>query len=368
MAIQASIARTVQGASAVRVQGAGADAVLTGTVPNAAAAQQAEAIARGYVGDKGGVVDNLTVLGAIQVNVRVRIAEINRSVTRQLGFNWQALGSGPGWRFGLRTGAAVGSAITPLLPLGLAPLTGATAAPNQLGAGFISGNKLWDVNGVIDALAGDQLIRILAEPNLVALSGETASFLAGGEFPIPVADYTLTGAITVQFQSFGVSLAFTPTCRHRRGRDQPCAWRPRSASSTRRTLPCGSRPAPRRPGAGAHVRWAKTTIELRDGQSFSIAGLLQNTYNNSKSPTQMPWIGDVPVLGALFRSARLPARRNRAGDHRDALTSCSRPPARPRCGRPWTASGRRPTSTGSCLAVSSLPARREVHRLMPARS
>ncbi len=103
LAIQAAVARTVQGASAVRVQGVGTDAILTGTVPNAAAAQQAEAIARGYVGDKGGVVDNLTVLGAIQVNVRVRIAEISRSVTRQLGFNWQALGSGPGWRFGLRT-------------------------------------------------------------------------------------------------------------------------------------------------------------------------------------------------------------------------------------------------------------------------
>ena len=120
-AIQATIARTVQGASGVRVQGAGTDAILTGTVPNAAAAQQAEAIARGYVGDKGGVIDNLTVLGAIQVNVRVRIAEINRSVTRQLGFNWQALGSSSTWRFGLRTGAAaISPVITPLLPLGLA--------------------------------------------------------------------------------------------------------------------------------------------------------------------------------------------------------------------------------------------------------
>ena len=192
-AIQATIARTVQGASAVRVQGAGTDAILTGTVPNATAAQQAEAIARGYVGEKGGVVDNLTVLGAIQVNVRVRIAEINRSVTRQLGFNWQALGSGNGWRFGLRTGAAVAGTDRPLLPLGLAPLSGATSAPIQLGSGFTSGNKLWDVNAIIDALAGDQLITILAEPNLTALSGETASFLAGGEFPIPIAGNSTNG-------------------------------------------------------------------------------------------------------------------------------------------------------------------------------
>ena len=196
-AIQATIARTVPGASGVRVLASGKDAILGGTVPNAAAAQQAEAIARGYVGDKAGVQDNLTVLGAIQVNVRVRIAEISRSVTRQLGFNWQALGSGPGWRFGLRTGAATAGTITPLLPLGLAPLTGSTAAANQLGAGFTSGNKLWDVNNIIDALAADQLIAILAEPNLTALSGETASFLAGGEFPIPVAGNTSNGQTTI---------------------------------------------------------------------------------------------------------------------------------------------------------------------------
>src|SRR5689334_22519029 len=210
-AIQATIARTVQGASAVRVQGGGTDAILTGTVPNAAAAQQAEAIARGYVGDKGGVVDNLNVLGAIQVNVRVRIAEINRSVTRQLGFNWQALGSSSTWRFGLRTGAAaISPVITPLLPLGIPPLSNAPTA-NQLGAGVTSGN--WDVNGIIDALAADQLITVLAEPNLTALSGETASFLAGGEFPIPIAGNTSNGqtVITVEFKTFGVSLAVVPT-------------------------------------------------------------------------------------------------------------------------------------------------------------
>ena len=105
-----NIARTVAGRlGACAFRPAGNDVILTGTVPNAVAAQQSEAIARGYVGEKAGVIDNLKVLGAIQVNVRVRIAEINRSVTRQLGFNWQALGSSNGWRFGLRTGAAVTS-------------------------------------------------------------------------------------------------------------------------------------------------------------------------------------------------------------------------------------------------------------------
>ena len=104
-AIQATIAQTVQGASNVRARGAGTDLILSGTVPNAGSAQQAEAIARGYVAEKSTVIDELTVLSGLQVNVRVRIAEIDRQITRQLGFNWQALGAANTWRFGLRTGA-----------------------------------------------------------------------------------------------------------------------------------------------------------------------------------------------------------------------------------------------------------------------
>ena len=299
-AIQATIARTVQAASAVRVQGAGADAVLTGTVPSAAAAQQAEAIARGYVGDKGGVVDNLTVLGSIQVNVRVRIAEINRSVTRQLGFNWQALGSGPGWRLGLLTGAAIASPISPLLPLGIPPLSGATAAPNQFGAGFTSGNGLWDVNGIIDALAGDQLITVLAEPNLTALSGETASFLAGGEFPVPIAGNTSNGqtTITVEFKTFGVSLALVPTVLGQNRlnlRIRPEVSQLTTNGAVSVPLSGGTLTIP-----ALTVRRAETTVELGSGQSFAIAGLLQKT--SLDQTNALPWIGEVPVIGALFKS------------------------------------------------------------------
>jgi pilus assembly protein CpaC len=299
-AIQATIARVVQGASGVRVQGAGSQAILSGTVPNAAAAQQAEAIARGYVGEKGGVQDNLSVLGAIQVNVRVRIAEIDRSVTRQLGFNWQALGSGPGWRFGLLSGAAISGTISPLLPLGLTPLSGATAAPNQLGAGFTSGNKLWDVNGIIDALAADQLITILAEPNLTALSGETASFLAGGEFPIPIAGNTNNGqtTITVEFKTFGVSLAVVPTVLapgrlNLRVRPEVSQLSTNGAVSV--PIAGGSLTIP-----ALTVRRAETTVELGSGQSFAIAGLLEKT--SLDNTNALPWIGEVPVLGALFKS------------------------------------------------------------------
>ena len=242
----------------------------------------------------------LPVLGAIQVNVRVRIAEIDRQVTRQLGFNWQALGSGPGWRMGLLTGAAISGTISPLIPLGLAPLTNATAAPNQIGAGFTSGNKLWDVNGVIDALASDQLITVLAEPNLTALSGETASFLAGGEFPVPIAGNTSNGTttITVEFKTFGISLTVVPTVLSSTRlnlRVRPEVSQLTSTGAVSVPVSGGTLTIP-----ALTVRRAETTIELGSGQSFAIAGLLQKT--SLDNTNGLPWIGDVPVLGALFKS------------------------------------------------------------------
>jgi pilus assembly protein CpaC len=297
-AIRAAIARSVQGASGVGVQAAGTDAILTGTVPNAAAAQQAEAIARGYIGDKAAVIDGLTVLGSLQVNVRVRIAEINRQITRQLGFNWQALGSSSTWSFGLRTGAAISNAaINPLLPLGVPPFSGAPV-PNQLGASVHSGN--WDVNGIVDALAADQLITILAEPNLTALSGETASFLAGGEFPVPVAGASSNGTatITVDFKQFGVSLAVVPTVvspTRVNLRVRPEVSQLSTTGSVSLPLAGGTLTIP-----ALTVRRAETTIELGSGQSFAIAGLLQKTTIDVTNA--LPGIGEVPVLGALFKS------------------------------------------------------------------
>jgi pilus assembly protein CpaC len=301
IAIQNAIAQTVNGASGIRARAAGSAIVLSGTVSTSLAAQQAEAVARGYVGDKANVIDNLTVLGAIQVNVRVRIAEVNRQITRQLGFNWQALGSGPGWRFGMLTGAATGgSRISPLLPLGLAPFASAAAVPNQIGAGFISGNGAWDVNGIIDALAADQLITILAEPNLTALSGETASFLAGGEFPIPVAGAAVNGAvqITVEFKEYGISLAFVPTVLspnrlNLRVRPEVSQLSTQGAVSV--PLATGSLTIP-----ALTVRRAETTIELGSGQSFAIAGLLERS--SIDSTNALPGLGELPVLGSLFKS------------------------------------------------------------------
>ena len=284
-------------AAAVPSGPSAAPAAATGVSP-AVAGEQAEAIAGAYAGDKGGVLDSLTVLGTIQVNVRVRIAEINRLVTRQLGINWQALGSASTWRFGLLTGAAVVAPITPLLPLGLTPLPSAPV-PNQVGAGFSSGN--WDVNSVIDALAADQLITILAEPNLTAQSGETASFLAGGEFPIPIAGTTSNGglSITVEFKQFGVSLALVPTVL------SPTRLNLRIRPEVSQLSNNGAVSVPVGFGGtlvipALTVRRAETTIELGSGQSFAIAGLLERTSTDLNNA--LPGLGELPVIGALFKS------------------------------------------------------------------
>ncbi len=223
--VQSAIHRLMPGGLSVEAVAAGGRLVLTGAVANPAAAEQAEAIARGYAGEKAVIVAQFAVLSSIQVNVRVRIAEIDRTITRQLGFNWQALGNGGTWRFGLITGAAaqrpaaapvfepaaLAAACRPRRSARCSRWASPSGAANQIGAGFTSGK--WDVNGIIDALAADQLVTILAEPNLTAQSGEPASFLAGGEFPIPIAGNTTNGTttITVEFKQYGISLEVVPT-------------------------------------------------------------------------------------------------------------------------------------------------------------
>jgi pilus assembly protein CpaC len=297
--IQVAVATSVMGASTVRVQAAGGGLLLTGTVATPAAAQTVEAICRAYAGQGVRLVDRLFVLSSIQVNVRVRIAEIDRSVTRQLGFNWQALGTNTNWLYGVLTGAAVTGKISPLAPLGLTALSGASSPPYQVGAGYSHGAT--DINGIIDALAEDQLVTILAEPNLTAQSGETASFLAGGEFPVPIAGSTSNGSatITVEFKQFGVSLAviptvLSPTRLNLRVRPEVSQLSTNGAVS----VPIGLNATVTIPALT--VRRAETTVELGSGQSFAIAGLLQKT--STDTTDALPGIGELPVIGALFKS------------------------------------------------------------------
>lgn len=256
--------------------------MLTGRVKSAAQAEDARRMAALYLGG-GTVFNRIEVAGAMQVNLRVRIAEVSRSVTKQFGVNWEVFG---------RIGDAFLGVATPTDIAGTAA-TGIT----RLGTGtnFVSGysDNNVDILNVIDALDEEGLLTILAEPNLTALSGETAKFLAGGEFPIPVPQED--GAITVQYKPFGVSLEFKPTIVD----DNLINLQVKpevSQLSSQSAINVG----------GSFIqslltRRAETTVELSSGQSFAIGGLLSSDGDNNISKT--PFLGDIPILGALFRSS-----------------------------------------------------------------
>jgi pilus assembly protein CpaC len=256
--------------------------MLTGRVKTAAQAEDARRMAALYL-NGGTIFNRISVEGAMQINLRVRVAEVSRSITKQFGVNWEVIGN-------------VGDAV-----LGFARgpdiIDGATNTINRLGentfgyAGYQTDDV--DINALVDALDEEGLLTVLAEPNLTALSGESAEFLAGGEFPIPVPQDD--GAITVEYKPFGVSLEFTPTIvadNRINLKVKPEVSQLSSASAIN--------------VGGSFIqslltRRAETTVELASGQSFAIGGLLNNDGDNNISKT--PFLGEIPILGALFRSA-----------------------------------------------------------------
>jgi pilus assembly protein CpaC len=173
--------------------------ILSGEAGSPVQAQRAVEIAKTYFGKDQTVVNRISIAAGTQVNLRVRVAEVSRTVTKELGFNWESLFNIGAFTLGIATGR---DAITAAGTILRGPNGSAT-----LPFGYRSDNA--DINVVIDALATDGLVSVLAEPNLVALSGEMASFLAGGEFPIPVAQNN--DQLTIEFKKFGVSLDFVPT-------------------------------------------------------------------------------------------------------------------------------------------------------------
>ncbi len=254
--------------------------VVSGMAHSAAAAEEVRRLAAQFVGTEDGFLMRVGVDAPNQVNLRVRIAEVSRSAIKQFGINWDAVFSSGNFLIGLATGNPV--------------LAGATFATrennNNLFGSFSTGR--FDVNGLVDALADEGLLSVLAEPNLTALSGETASFLAGGEFPIPVPQDADT--ITVQFKKFGVQLSFTPILLGNERislRVSPEVSQLTSAGAVE--FNAFSIPA-------LTTRRADTMVELASGQSFAIAGLLQNNLDHDVS--KFPGLGDLPVIGSLFRS------------------------------------------------------------------
>jgi pilus assembly protein CpaC len=242
--------------------------LLTGLVNSAREAEEAQRIGNQFLAENEALINQILVVGPNQVNLRVRIAEVSRNVLKRLGFNFDLLGSVGNFAFGLATGRPFAAALG----------TGAGLA----NAGAIS----------IDALEDEGLVTLLAEPNLTALSGETASFLAGGEFPVPIAQED--NKITIEFKSFGVSLSFTPTIVSDDRISLKVLPEVSSLSSSGAvTLNGISIPA-------LSTRRANTTVELGSGQSFAIAGLLQADSNQTVN--EFPGLADIPILGALFRS------------------------------------------------------------------
>ena len=190
---QAMIARLVPG-SRVQVQAQSKGLLLSGVVGSASDAAQAVAIAKGFAADGQAIENQISITSPIQVTLKVRMAEVSREVVRNLGINWQSL-------------ATIGR-------IGLLPALTLNANANSvacIATGASSGGKCPGVNfnGVIDALASDNLARVLAEPNLTVMSGQSASFLVGGQYPIPVAQQN--NAITIDYKNYGVSLSFLPT-------------------------------------------------------------------------------------------------------------------------------------------------------------
>ena len=279
---EATIARVLPG-TRIRVTPQNRGLLVSGNVATAGDAARALSIARGFIVDGQTIEDQLTVAANVQVTLRVRIAEMSRSVTRNLGIDWQALGT-------------IGS-IARLPALNLAT-SGASAVACAFGVPLGTNCQGVGFNGLIDALAQDNLARILAEPNLTVMSGHTASFLAGGEYPIPVGQQN--GSITIEFKKFGVNLSFLPTVLSDGRIHMKVTPEVSQLSDEGAVNILAGNLSLRIPALT--VRRADTTVELGSGQSFAVAGLLQDSLRQADKG--LPGLGEVPVLGALFRSDR----------------------------------------------------------------
>lgn len=264
----------------------GETVVLTGTVRSAAIAEDARRLALQHVGGNANkVINNIRVDAPNQVQLRVKIAEVQRGSLKRIGINLQNLSS------------------IALFGIGPGRLGGATSTIQAVG-GSASGGIGFNSNdnnftSLIDLLAAQNQANILAEPNLVAMSGETASFLAGGEIPVIAPQASNTGGtITVQYKQVGVSLAFTPTIIGDRINLKVAPEVSQVTTEGQVSVNVGTGASIIIPAIS--TRRASTTVELGSGQSFAIAGLLQ--HNTTQTVTKVPGLGDVPILGSLFKS------------------------------------------------------------------
>lgn len=284
--------RQILPGESIEVRTANDGIVLSGTVSSASALDRALDLAQRYAPDR--ISNLMSVGGTQQVMLKVRFAEMQRSVTKSLssslGFGGSIAGSG------VSAGVSMGSGVfSDGAALSSAFAGEAFTSPNNrtgaFGFGLGVGGLQFQV--MLEALENKGMVRTLAEPNLTALSGQQAKFLAGGEYPVPVQDEE--GGIFIDYKPFGVELEFTPRVVDG---DIINLQLTASVSALDNSATFGS-------GSitvnSFKRRETSTTVEMRDGQSFAIAGLLQDDFRDLNG--QVPWLGDIPILGALFRSA-----------------------------------------------------------------
>jgi pilus assembly protein CpaC len=296
--------------------------LLTGTIANPDDAEEAESLVQAFVGDTTRVVSRLKTATPMQVNLKVRFAEVSRSLAKEINGNLLTRDTTGGFQFGVSRGRSFGS-ITDFdtssfpsldasslfgLPTGSISLPFNTATGQFVTAGGTSFNynaasdlntiqaagRLFglDIATAFDVSERVGLVSTLASPNLTAISGETATFLAGGEFPIPIS--TGLGEVSVQYKNYGVSLSYTPTVLSN-GRISIRVAPEVSEITTNGAVVLNGFSIP-----AVSTRRAETTVELGSGESFMIAGLMQNSYNSAIDKT--PGLADVPILGSLFKS------------------------------------------------------------------
>ncbi|MBA2935052.1 type II and III secretion system protein family protein [Sphingomonas sp. CGMCC 1.13654] len=278
--------------------------VLTGTVQAPDDIEEASRLVQAFVGKDIQVVSRLKTATPLQVMLKVRFSEVNRDLSKNIGFNILTRDtSGSGFLFGASQGNAGTISTVPGTPTPGGPVDSngahigdtlynlAAAASGTTRFGFMGHMLGLDILTALDLAETDGYATTLAQPTLTALSGETASFLAGGEIPIPVPQFQ--GVTTIEYKQYGVSLAFTPTVLGD-GRIS-LRVRPEVSQLTSSTVSIQGYQIP-----GLTTRRAETTVELGSGQSFVIGGLLNN--NTSNSVNKAPFLGDLPILGQLFRS------------------------------------------------------------------
>ena len=282
----------------IQVKTSGDSIILSGTVSNAASLSQLLAIAGSYVpsgkkGESQKLINLLEVGGVHQVMLEVRISEMSKTLGRKLGVNFSAIGRvGQEGTLGFLSTLVNPVAAIPLLGLASNPVAAAGIPFAGIAGQYIKGDVTWTT--MIDAMKERNLIKVLAEPTLITMSGKQANFLAGGEYPVPVPQQN--GPITIEYKTFGVGLSFTPTVLGNGRISMQVAPEVSDLDFTNAVYLQGYLVP------GLTVRRVSTTVELADGQSFAVAGLLRDDVREGIK--KVPLLGDIPVLGALFRSSQ----------------------------------------------------------------